>query len=87
MSKGTEPYLTNMRMLLDNAYLNICKERRYRGARQSDVNQWLADYIENSLGVAIKALEEISESPSNDRYSDDMKEIAELALRNIRGCL
>lgn len=31
---------------MDKAYLEICKRRQYVGARQSDILDWLAEYVD-----------------------------------------
>jgi hypothetical protein len=48
---------SEMRKKLNEAHLDIIKKREYRGARESDVVAWLAEYVENNF-VPKKELQE-----------------------------
>ena len=40
---------SEMRKKLNEAHLEIVKRRQYRGARETDVVAWLADYVEQNF--------------------------------------
>lgn len=40
---------SEMRKELNKAHLEIIKRREYRGARETDVITWLADYVEQNF--------------------------------------
>lgn len=40
---------SKIRQLLNKAHLEIVKRREYRGARESDVLEWLSEYVENNF--------------------------------------
>lgn len=40
---------SEMRKKLNEAHLEIIKRRQYRGARETDVVAWLADYVEQNF--------------------------------------
>lgn len=49
MSEVKRYEFSEMRKKLNEAHLEIVKRRQYRGARESDVVAWLADYVEQNF--------------------------------------
>lgn len=68
---------SEMRKKLNKAHSEIIHSRQYRGARESDVVSWLADYVENNFIAtsAYQALQKENEElkKERDRYANAMK--------------